>query len=139
MTTSPTKRIRLDPTVSSTLKAIEFDQAAPPTPPPRSRLESLPVELLSEVLSYMPTPNDILNVTRTSRYLCLTLLNPSNVPIWVTARENSAGGPVPEPPAGWSEPAHAAFLFDGGRCEVCICVSLLVNVKFNVLFRCAGT
>lgn len=125
MATSPnTKRIRLDPTVSSTLKAIELNQVEPPIPPPRSRLESLPVELLSEVLSYMPTPNDILNVTRTSRFMCHTLLNKGNTPIWVAARKNSAAGVVPEPPAGWSEPAHAAFLFDGGRCEVCIQLTL---------------
>lgn len=117
-TSSPRKRTRLDPSVSATLRALELEEEAPSSPQPRSHLENLPVELLSEVLRYMPSPNDILNITRTSRFLCLTLLNKGNVQIWVTARKNCVAGEVPEPPPGWSEPAHAAFIFDGGKCEV---------------------
>lgn len=128
-TSSPRKRTRIDPSVSTTLRALELEQAAPPAPPPRSHLENLPVELLSEVLSYMPTPNDLLNVTRASRYLCLTLLNKGNLHIWVSARKNCVTGEVPEPPPGWSEPAHAALIFDGGHCEVRIQMFLLLSVS----------
>ncbi|VDC02720.1 unnamed protein product [Peniophora sp. CBMAI 1063] len=137
-TSSPRKRTRIDPSVSTTLKALELENSAPPLPPPRSLLESLPVELLSEVLSYMPTPNDLLNITRASRYLCNTMLNKGNAHIWVNARKKCVAGEVPEPPAGWSEPAHAALMFDGGLCEQCGHYTKRMLVSYAVEARLCG-
>ncbi|KAI0064326.1 hypothetical protein BV25DRAFT_1823310 [Artomyces pyxidatus] len=82
-------------------------------------LDKMPVEILSEILFYVPSPKEVLAVTRCNKHLCATLLNPSNISIWRRAREECTVGALPPPFDGWSESAYAAFVFDGGNCEVC--------------------
>jgi hypothetical protein len=79
-----------------------------------SCLERIPLETraLDEVLSYVTPPQDVLSVTRCSKHLCPTLLNPSNVMIWRRARRHCVVPDLPPPLPGWSEPAYAAFIFD---------------------------
>jgi len=84
-----------------------------------SCLERIPLEILAEVLSYVNSPQDVLSVTRCSKHLCTTLLNPSNVMIWRRARRHCVVPDLPPPLPGWSEPAYAAFIFDSGSCYVC--------------------
>ncbi|ESK86051.1 hypothetical protein Moror_9387 [Moniliophthora roreri MCA 2997] len=79
----------------------------------------LPVELLAEVLLYTKSPRDVLSVARCCKELCYTLLNPKNQYIWKYARENFHPEPPPEPPKQFTESAYAAFVFDGGTCEIC--------------------
>lgn len=78
----------------------------------------LPVELIAHILSYVPSPKDILALARCNQHLCAVLLNKSQGYIWKRAREECSIGPMIAPPLGWSEAAHAAFVFDGGNCEV---------------------
>ena len=77
---------------------------------------SLPQELLSEVLSYT-TPLEVLAVARCSQYLCRTLLTQTVFfkRIWITARLNCG---LPDPTPNFTESSYAAFIFDGGYCEV---------------------
>lgn len=83
----------------------------------RHYFEILPVELLAHILSYVPTPKDVLAVTRCNKHLCATLLNKAQRYIWKRAREECSI-PMSGPPPGWSEAAYVAFVFDGGVCEV---------------------
>lgn len=85
-----------------------------------SCLERVPLEILAEILSYAGSPQDILSVTRCSKHLCTTLLNPSNVMIWRRARTHCAVSGLPPPMPWWSESAYAAFIFDPGTCYVCV-------------------
>ncbi|KAI0314996.1 hypothetical protein OF83DRAFT_1062878, partial [Amylostereum chailletii] len=98
----------------------------------------VPLELLAEILSYLPSPKDVLAVTRTSKHLCATLLNKSNQAIWRRSRQHNNVGPIPEPPAGWSEPAFAAFIFDGGTCEVCKQSTKRMYVSYAIRARVCG-
>lgn len=83
-----------------------------------SRLERIPLEILAEVLFHVNSPKDVLSVTRCSKHLCATLLNPSNVMIWRRARGHCVVPDLPPPLPGWSESAYAAFIFDSGKCYV---------------------
>jgi len=83
-----------------------------------SCLELIPLEILAEVLSYVNSPKDVLSSARCSKHLCATLLNPSNVMIWRRARRHCVVPNLPPPLPGWSESAHAAFVFDEGHCYV---------------------
>jgi len=85
-----------------------------------SYLERVPLEILAEILSYANSPQDILSVTRCSKHLCTTLLNPSNVMIWRRARSHCVVPELPPPMPWWSESAYAAFIFDPGECYVCV-------------------
>ena len=84
-----------------------------------SHLDIVPVEILAEILYFVTSPKDVLSVARCNKRLCATLLNPSNVMIWRHARSRCIVPGLPLPPPGWSEPAYAAFIFDGGNCHVC--------------------
>ncbi len=83
-----------------------------------SCLESIPLEILAEVLSHVNSPKDVLSVSRCSKHLCATLLNPSNVMIWRRARRHCVVPDLPPPLPGWSESTYAAFIFDEGHCYV---------------------
>lgn len=80
-------------------------------------LQSIPTEMLAETLAYT-TPIDLLALARTSKYLCNTLVDPSNVYMWRRARKQVDPAPVPDPPARWKEPAYASWLFDPRSCKV---------------------
>jgi hypothetical protein len=84
-----------------------------------SRLDIVPVEILSEILHHVASPKDVLSVARCNKRLRATLLNPSNVMIWRRVRSNCVVPGLPPPPLDWSESAYAAFIFDSGICHVC--------------------
>jgi hypothetical protein len=115
---TPVKRARLLHIASPAPKFASRSIYATRQQQPSKSLDDVPLELLTIILDDLPSPRDVLAVARTSRHLCHTLLNPLNKSIWRRARERFPAGPVPEPPKGWSEPAHAAFVFDVGNCEV---------------------
>ncbi|KDQ09021.1 hypothetical protein BOTBODRAFT_191352 [Botryobasidium botryosum FD-172 SS1] len=84
---------------------------------PSSLFLSLPVELLSEVCSYLFPPN-LLSLARSCKRLFHMLVNPDAVFIWRNSR-SLMSVPVPQPPPQWKEWGYAAFVFDGGECKVC--------------------
>lgn len=82
-------------------------------------LTRLPLELLADVLSYMPSTRDVLALARTSKHFCSILVNnPATVFIWRHARARCVLGAIPELLPGMGEATYAAFLFDSGICEV---------------------
>lgn len=85
--------------------------------PKMFHLSRLPVELLAEILLYMPSTKSLLAVARCSRYLCATLVSSSSAFIWRNVRM-SCNPPIPNPTPNFGEPAYASFIFDDGECEV---------------------
>lgn len=82
-------------------------------------MNRIPLELLAEILLYMPSTKSILAMARCSKYFCATLVNnESSVFIWKRVRASSNPQPIPDPTPNFTEPAYAAFIFDGGQCEV---------------------
>ena len=82
-------------------------------------LSCIPMELLAEILLYLPSTRCILAVARCSKYFCDTLVtNKSSVFIWRNVRSTCKPYAIPEPTPNFTEPAYAAFIFDGGECEV---------------------
>ncbi|RDX44438.1 hypothetical protein OH76DRAFT_1421421 [Lentinus brumalis] len=80
----------------------------------------LPLELLAEVLSYLPSPRDILAIARTSKHFCAVLANNKATDfIWRQARARCQPQPIPDPTPDFTEASYAAFLFDSKTCEVC--------------------
>ncbi|KAG1760577.1 hypothetical protein EDD22DRAFT_900451 [Suillus occidentalis] len=81
---------------------------------------TLPLELLAEILIQTNSPRDVLSVARTSKLLCSTLVcNPAADFIWRTVRKNCLPRALPDPTQNFSEAAYAAFVYDGGVCDVC--------------------
>lgn len=96
----------------------------------------LPFDILLEILSRTNHLGDLLAVARTCKNLCRKLTDPSAYPLWRGMRRNIS---LPDPAKytgevkgddGTSmkimgvrkfthEPAYAAFVFDGGPCEIC--------------------
>jgi F-box domain len=82
-------------------------------------LTRLPLELLAEILLYMPSTKCVLALARCSKYFCATLVNNgSSVFIWRRVRATCKPKVIPDPTPDFTEPAYAAFIFDGGQCEV---------------------
>ena len=81
-------------------------------------LSKMPFELLAEILQFTTSPKDILAVSRCSKFFCATLLNPSSTYIWRHARTVCKPDPLPDPLPTFTESSYAAFVFDGGECEV---------------------
>lgn len=80
----------------------------------------LPLELLAEILIQTNSPRDVLSVARTSKLLCSTLVcNPAADFIWRTIRKKCFPHALPDPTPNFSEAAYAAFVYDGGPCDVC--------------------
>lgn len=94
----------------------------------------LPFDILLEILSRTNHPGDLLAVARTCKDLYRKLTDPSAYPLWRGMRRNLS---LPDPAKYISvvrahgtdvevtgvlkfthEPAYAAFVFDGGVCEV---------------------
>ena len=89
--------------------------------PPASRdvISTLPWELIAEILS-MTSPQEVLALARCSRHFCDSLaVNPRSKRIWVNARKHCKP-PIPDPTPNFTESAYAAYIFDGGPCEVCV-------------------
>ncbi|KAF8345305.1 hypothetical protein F5887DRAFT_951858 [Amanita rubescens] len=92
------------------------------TLPKDDLLMLLPAEIISQVLIHTRSTRDVLAVARCSKYLCVMLVDPSNATIWSSTRRNTGQSlyrGMPDPPSGMTEPAYAAFVFDGGKCEIC--------------------
>jgi hypothetical protein len=86
---------------------------------PPCHLTRIPMELLAEILLYLPSTKCILAVARCSKYFCDTLvINKSSVFIWRNVRAACKPYAIPEPTPNFTEPAYAAFIFDDGECEV---------------------
>ncbi|KAL1742557.1 hypothetical protein HDZ31DRAFT_43009 [Schizophyllum fasciatum] len=79
-------------------------------------LQRLPYEILTDVLMRLGSPKWVLAVARTNQYFCNTLLDEKSLGIWKANRE-AAGLPAPLPIL--TESSYAAFVFDGGPCEIC--------------------
>ena len=80
---------------------------------------TLPLELLAEILVQTNSPRDVLAVARTSKFFCSTLVcNPAANFIWRIVRKKCLPSPLPDPTSNFSEAAYAAFVYDGGHCEV---------------------
>ncbi|TFY70792.1 hypothetical protein EVG20_g2203 [Dentipellis fragilis] len=101
----------------------------------RSYLDRLPLELLATILSHVRSPKDVLSLTRCNKHLCATLLNKGNTWIWRRARQECNAGPIPDPPEGWSEARFAAFIFDGGKCEICKDYTKRMYMSFSLKVR----
>lgn len=95
------------------------DEAISIVDPKPSPLTQLPYELLAEILLYTASPKDLLAVARCSKYFCDTLVqNQSSYFIWRSVRATCKLGPIPDPTPNFQEPSYAAYLFDGGECDV---------------------
>lgn len=88
--------------------------------PGRCLFPTLPLELLAEILIQTDSPRDVLSIARTSKLLCSTLVcNPAADFIWRTIRNKCLPHALPDPTPNFSEAAYAAFVYDGGSCDVC--------------------
>ncbi|KAL5535593.1 hypothetical protein ACEPAF_3687 [Sanghuangporus sanghuang] len=88
------------------------------SPPKRDLISTLPWELIAEILS-MTTPKEVLALARCSRHFCDSLvINPRSKCIWESARMHCRPK-IPDPTPNFTEPAYAAYIFDGGPCEQC--------------------
>lgn len=88
-------------------------------PSPRCYFTTLPLELIAEILSYTPSPRDILAVARTCKHFCAVLVNnPASEFIWRHSRARFIYGPIPDFSPNFTEASYAAFLFDTKICEV---------------------
>lgn len=105
-----------------------------PTP---SGLSRLPVELLAEIMLYFTSTKTLLNVARSSKDLCLTLVYPSFSFIWRSVRQ-SCCVPIPDPTPNFTEPTYAAFIFDGGECEICNKATRAMYCSFALRVRLCG-
>lgn len=86
--------------------------------PPLCYITRLPTELVSDVLSYVNTPREILNLARTCRFFCAMLTSRDTTFVWRRARRRAIPSPIPDPTPNFTESSYAAFIFDGGRCCV---------------------
>ncbi|KAL5534167.1 hypothetical protein ACEPAG_628 [Sanghuangporus baumii] len=88
------------------------------SPPKRDLISTLPWELIAEILS-MTTSEEVLALARCSRHFCDSLvINPRSKCIWESARKYCRPE-IPDPTPNFTEPAYAAYIFDGGPCEQC--------------------
>ncbi|KZV70723.1 hypothetical protein PENSPDRAFT_685292 [Peniophora sp. CONT] len=81
-----------------------------------SLLPTMPLDILLEIISYLP-PGDLLQLARTTKSFRALLLSRSRVPIWRRAYHLVA--PCPPAPKWMSEPAWAHLVFGGNFCHMC--------------------
>jgi hypothetical protein len=93
----------------------EVPAAIAPAP---CQLFRLPFEILADIAGYFTTPKELLALARTCRDLCRTLTAPGAAGVWRAARARCVPAPLPEPTSQFTESAYAAFVFDGGTCDV---------------------
>lgn len=100
--------------------------------PQRNFLSNLPLELLAEILKNT-SPRELLALSRCSQHFCDTLVNSPNASfIWKCVRARYEP-PIPDPFPGTNEPAWAAFLFDGGTCEVSSPIQYLIKLNLALI------
>lgn len=87
-------------------------------------ITKLPIELIAEILMLTNSPKDVLAVARCSKFFCATLVRPENDFIWRYARDNCKPYALPKPISTFTESSYAAYIFDGGICEVCMSIYL---------------
>ncbi|KAF9225796.1 hypothetical protein BS17DRAFT_777704 [Gyrodon lividus] len=136
------KRTRLDVSPKyQTIKGIHVPGNKMQLNSPRAGLTTLPLELLAEILLHTHSPPTVLAVSRTSSYFHRTLAHPTVSFIWRGARKTCEPIPLPEPGDAWrgSEADYAAFVFDGGFCEVCKRKTPAMYVSFAVRIRLCGS
>ncbi len=107
--------------------AVDAPRVLDSTPPKDDLLMLLPVDIISQILIHTCSTRDVLAVARCNKYLSVMLVDPSNATIWSSTRRNTGQSlhrGMPDPPSGMTEPAYAAFVFDGGKCEVGVLYSL---------------
>ncbi|KDQ59335.1 hypothetical protein JAAARDRAFT_78089 [Jaapia argillacea MUCL 33604] len=111
-------------------------------PQPFCALANIPLELLAEILSHVSSTKEILALARTSKYFCHTLVaDQTSGFIWRKARENAEPEPIPPPTTpNWvgRESAYAAFLWDGGECEICKKHTPKMYTSFSLRVRLCG-
>ncbi|KIK86022.1 hypothetical protein PAXRUDRAFT_802840 [Paxillus rubicundulus Ve08.2h10] len=137
------KRTRLDvsPEHQSTAKGIDVFGNTVQSNSPRAGLPTLPLELLAEILLHTHSPPTVLAVSRTSSYFYRTLTHPTVSFIWRGVRKTCEPIPLPEPGDAWrgSEADYAAFVFDGGICELCKKKTSAMYVSFAARVRLCGS
>ncbi|KAF6746722.1 hypothetical protein DFP72DRAFT_922082 [Ephemerocybe angulata] len=77
-------------------------------------LLTMPMNVLLEILGLL-SPKDLLNVTRTNKFLCKVLLAKTSQFVWVFARDAHS---VPAPSADFTERRWAGLLYSG-HCQRC--------------------
>ncbi|KAG6919822.1 hypothetical protein DXG01_000327 [Tephrocybe rancida] len=100
----------------------------------RHLFDTLPFELLAEILVLTESPRDVLAVARCSKFFCRTLIYPPSAFIWKSVRK-SCSIPPPEPISTFTEISYAAFLYGGGLCEVCKKHTDLIYCSFGIRLR----
>ncbi|KAF8843819.1 hypothetical protein BDN67DRAFT_923139 [Paxillus ammoniavirescens] len=137
------KRTRLGVSLENhcTTKGIDALGNAVQSSSPRASLTTLPLELLAEILLHTHSPPTVLAVSRTSSYFHRTLAHPTVSFIWRGVRKTCEPIPLPEPGDAWrgSEANYAAFVFDGGICEVCKKRTPAMYVSFAARVRLCGS
>ncbi|KAI0319399.1 hypothetical protein OF83DRAFT_1170230 [Amylostereum chailletii] len=78
----------------------------------------MPMDVLF-LIFYDLLPQDLLNLSRTSKNLRAVLMSRNAVSVWKTSRTNVPGPPTPAPPSDLSEPAWAHLLYGGAVCWSC--------------------
>ncbi|GAA5856497.1 hypothetical protein JCM8547_008770 [Rhodosporidiobolus lusitaniae] len=86
----------------------------PRVPKEPNRLESLPLELLSLILSYLPLPS-LLALSLTSKPLRNLVLAPQSEPLWQNAVKELEWPQLEEP----LKPVEVAWLTNGRWCRTC--------------------
>ncbi|TFK73485.1 hypothetical protein BDN72DRAFT_834612 [Pluteus cervinus] len=97
----------LPPNKSAEKKTCHFD------------FTKLPYDLIAEILIQTQNPKDVLAVARCSKALCWMLTDPSARYVWKHTRINCIVASMPAPIERFTESSWAAWIFDGGPCEVC--------------------
>ena len=90
-------------------------------------LFKLPLELLAEILIVTSSPKDVLAVARSCKFFCATLVQPLSAFIWRTVRKLCRPQALPDPFSTFTEASYAAFVFDGGCCEVSFLGDMIHN------------
>ncbi|KAG6901598.1 hypothetical protein C0995_010159 [Termitomyces sp. Mi166 len=85
---------------------------------PRHLFDTLPFEIIAEILLYTNSPRDVVAVARCSKFFCQTLVHPASDYIWKNVRK-AYSLPPPEPMSIFTEASYSVFLFGGGTCEAC--------------------
>ncbi|KAK0203339.1 hypothetical protein DFS33DRAFT_1383592 [Desarmillaria ectypa] len=97
---------------------------------------SMPVEMWLEILSFL-TPQDVLQLARSSKELRSIFMSRSSTAIWMAARRTVE---CPPPISGFSEPAWANLLFMN-TCHFC-CKSVVRHIDFvfrkRICSKCVG-
>lgn len=97
----------------------------------KCHIQTLPFELMAEILMYTNCPKTVLSVTRTCKFY-FELLYGGQDYIWRHVRKNSMPSPLPDPLQYMSELSLAAIVFDEGKCEVCPFIGCIPNKATNI-------